>query len=155
MQTKIANPTTCEVGSVIIMLSTNTVHLAEIHRHIDEVYGEGAINGESMRKWCRLVKDGRTVVHDEQSGHANSSRGRFSWMPYMVATLHQIIITCFTTSRNFWPPRVWGVTVKQKTLSTTGWKAWQQLFSTNAYKSWSHHISLLKYVLTVWISSVM
>jgi len=101
MQTKIANPTTYEVGSVMMMLSTNNVHLAEVHRHIDEVCGEGAINEGSMRKWCRLVKEGRTVVHDEQSRHANSSRGRFLGMPHMVATLHQIIITCFATSRNF------------------------------------------------------
>lgn len=153
-RTNITNPATCEVGSVTMILNTNNVHLAEINSHIDEVLW-WRWNKGSMGKWCGVVKEGRTIVCDEQSGHTNSSSGRFSRMPHMVTTLHQIIITCFTTSRYFWQPRVWGVTMKQKTLCTTGWKAWQQPFSTNAYKSWSHNISALMYVSAVWRSSVM
>jgi hypothetical protein len=45
MQTNIANPATCEVGSVTLILNTNNVHLAEINSHIDEGCGEGGING--------------------------------------------------------------------------------------------------------------
>jgi hypothetical protein len=50
-------------------IKAQNVRAAEIHKQIVEVYGEGALNEGNVRKWCRLFKDGRTNVHDEeQSG---------------------------------------------------------------------------------------
>jgi hypothetical protein len=38
----------------------------EVHRHIVEVYAEGAMNEGNVRKWCQMFKEGRTEVHDEK-----------------------------------------------------------------------------------------
>jgi transposase len=38
--------------------------------NLTAVYGEGAMNELSVRKWCRMFNEGRTNVHDEErSGH--------------------------------------------------------------------------------------
>jgi hypothetical protein len=69
MNVKDEDPATCEVQTVIGLLNTKNVHLAEIHRQIVEVYGKNAMNEGNVRKWCWLFKEGRTNVHDkEQSG---------------------------------------------------------------------------------------
>jgi hypothetical protein len=39
---------------------------AEIHRQIVEVYDEWTVNEGNASKWCRLFKEGRTNVHDEE-----------------------------------------------------------------------------------------
>jgi hypothetical protein len=39
---------------VIRFLNAKNVRPAEIHRHIVEVYGEGAMKAGSVREWCRL-----------------------------------------------------------------------------------------------------
>jgi hypothetical protein len=49
--------------------------------------------------------------------------------PHTVLTLLHVIITCFSTSRNFWPARFWGETKRQKTLCRTGWRVWRRLFA--------------------------
>jgi len=54
------------VRSIMRFLNTKNVRLAEIWRRIVEVCGEGAMNGGNVRKWCRLFKEGRTNVHDEE-----------------------------------------------------------------------------------------
>jgi hypothetical protein len=66
MNMKIENPATCDVRMVIQFLKAKIVRPAKIHRKIVEVYGEGAINERSVRKWCRLFKDGRTNMQDEE-----------------------------------------------------------------------------------------
>jgi hypothetical protein len=53
------------VRSVIRFLNAKNSSPAEIYRQIVEVYGEGVMNEESVRKWCRLFNSGRTNVHDE------------------------------------------------------------------------------------------
>jgi hypothetical protein len=40
MNTKIENPTTCELRLVVRFLNAKNVCPVEIHRHIAEVYGE-------------------------------------------------------------------------------------------------------------------
>jgi hypothetical protein len=79
----------------------------EIHRHIVEVYDEGAMNDGNVRKWCELFKGHRTdLPDDEQSRHANSSSGRFSSIFHTVLTLHLVIITFLSASSKFWSARV-------------------------------------------------
>jgi hypothetical protein len=46
--------------------------------------------------------------------------------------LHQLFITCFSTSRSFWLAIVWGVVKRPKTVCTTGWEAWWWSHSANA-----------------------
>jgi hypothetical protein len=39
---------------------------AKIHRELcAAVYGQTVITGRAVRQWCRMFKDGRTNVHDE------------------------------------------------------------------------------------------
>jgi hypothetical protein len=61
MNTRIEYPAICEVQLVIRFLNAKNVRPAEIHRHIVEVYGEGAMKAGGVREWCRLFKEGRTM----------------------------------------------------------------------------------------------
>lgn len=54
----------CEIRSVIRFLNAKNVRLCDIHRCILQVYGEGVMNIQNARKWCRLFTEGRTEVHD-------------------------------------------------------------------------------------------
>jgi hypothetical protein len=93
--------------SVIKFLNAKKVRPAEIHKKIFEVYGIGAMNEGIVRKWCRLFKVGTINVPDEErSGRANSSSCKFYSILHTVPTLHQVIITCFSISRNVWPATV-------------------------------------------------
>jgi len=58
---KIEIPAICEVQLVIWLLKAKIVRLAEMHSQIDEVYGEGAMNNKSVRKWHQLFKEGCTT----------------------------------------------------------------------------------------------
>jgi hypothetical protein len=52
------------VRQLIRFLNAKNIRLAEIHRQVVEVYGEGEENKGNARKWCRLFKEGNTNVHD-------------------------------------------------------------------------------------------
>jgi hypothetical protein len=107
VNTKIKNPATFEMQSAIGFLNAKTVCQVEIHRQTVEVYSEGAENKENMRKWCWLFREGRTNVYDEKrNGHTVAQSRKFSRILLTVLTLHKVIITCFSTSRNFWQARV-------------------------------------------------
>jgi len=61
----INNPASCEVRAVIrFLLARNNA--AEIHRQLCEVYGPNVMSESEVRQWCRLFKEGRTNVHDEE-----------------------------------------------------------------------------------------
>jgi hypothetical protein len=46
-------------------LSAKNILLAEISRQIVKVYGDGAINEMGRKKWCLLLKEGRSDLHDD------------------------------------------------------------------------------------------
>ena len=71
-----------------------------------DVRDEGAMNESYVRKWCRLFKEGKTNVNDEERS------GKLSTILRTFPALHYVIITCFSTSKkkNLWPPRVCEVT---------------------------------------------
>jgi len=62
----INNPTSYEVRTVIRFLLARNNNVAEIHRQLCEVYGLNVISESKVRQWCRLFKEGRTNVHDEE-----------------------------------------------------------------------------------------
>ncbi|GBM49535.1 hypothetical protein AVEN_108772-1 [Araneus ventricosus] len=65
----IADPSDCEVRSVIRFLNVNNVKQTEIHRQLVEIYGENVMTDGMVRKWVRQFNDGRTSGLDEaQSG---------------------------------------------------------------------------------------
>jgi hypothetical protein len=55
----------CEVWSVIWFL--NTKMFIQLNSQADyRMYGEGTMNKGNVRKWCWLLKEGKTNVHDEE-----------------------------------------------------------------------------------------
>ena len=69
MNAPISNPAECEVRGVIRVLQAENVRPSEIHRRRVAVYGEHVMNTASVRKWCKMFRNGRTDVHDtERSG---------------------------------------------------------------------------------------
>jgi hypothetical protein len=61
----ITNPTDCEVRLAIPFLNVKTIHPAETHCKLVEVYGEGVVIEGNVRKWCRMFNGERTDVHNE------------------------------------------------------------------------------------------
>ena len=69
MNALISNSADCEVRGVIRFLQAENVRPSEIHQRLVAVYGEHVMNVDSVRKWCTMFTNGRTVVHDaERSG---------------------------------------------------------------------------------------
>ena len=69
MNAPISNPADCEVRGVIRFLQAENVRPSEIHRRLVAVYGKHVMNAASVRKWCKMFRNGRTDVHDaERSG---------------------------------------------------------------------------------------
>lgn len=70
---------------------------------------KNVIKCNEQREWEEIVSavQKRTnVLDEERSGGTNSLGGEFQRICQTFLTLHQMIITCFLTSRNFWPVRV-------------------------------------------------
>jgi transposase len=62
----IDNTASCEILAVIRFLHAKNMNAAEIHRELCMViYGQN-VSEETIRQWCRMFKDGRTNVHDEE-----------------------------------------------------------------------------------------
>jgi len=47
-------------------LQAENVRPSEIHRRLVAVYGEHVMNTASVRKWCKMFRNGRTDVHDAE-----------------------------------------------------------------------------------------
>ena len=69
MNAPISNPADCEVRGVFRFLQVENVRPSEIHRRLVAACGEHVMNAVSVRKWCRVFRNGRTDVLDaERSG---------------------------------------------------------------------------------------
>ena len=55
----------CEIPFVICCLNARNVLPSEIHHQICQVYGDNAMSDGMVRKWVRLLNEGRENVHDE------------------------------------------------------------------------------------------
>jgi hypothetical protein len=54
------NPASCEIRAVIRFLHAKNMSAGEIHHELCMVvYGQNAMNGETVRQWCRMFKDGQ------------------------------------------------------------------------------------------------
>jgi hypothetical protein len=68
----IDNPASCKIRTVIRFLHATKLTPAQIHRELcAAVYGQNVMSEGTVRQWCRMFKDGRTNVHDEEEmvGH--------------------------------------------------------------------------------------
>jgi hypothetical protein len=72
MNALIPNPADCEVRGVIQFLQAErflqaeNVRPSEIHQTLVAVYGEHVMNAVSVQKWCTMIRNGRTDVHDAE-----------------------------------------------------------------------------------------
>jgi len=55
----------CEIRSVIRFLNARNVLPSEIHHQICQVYGENEMSDGMVRKWVRMLNEGRENVHNE------------------------------------------------------------------------------------------
>jgi hypothetical protein len=69
----IDNLTICEIYAVICFLYTKNMTAVEIHHELcATVYGQNAMSEGSVRQWCRMFKDARTNVYDEEKSGRSS-----------------------------------------------------------------------------------
>ncbi|CAL1291258.1 unnamed protein product [Larinioides sclopetarius] len=66
MPPPIESPADSEVRAVIRFLNTKGFKAADIHRRINDVYGENIMSAGMVQKWVRVFKDSRTNIHDEE-----------------------------------------------------------------------------------------
>jgi transposase len=72
----IDSPVSCEIRAVIRFLHVKNISSAEIHLELCAVYGQNLMSEGTVRQWCRMFKDGRTNVHDEErSGRPSAVSG--------------------------------------------------------------------------------
>jgi hypothetical protein len=63
----IDNSNTGKICAVFCFLYAKNTSALEIHRKLCMVvYGLNVMSEGTVRKWCRMFKDGRANVHDEE-----------------------------------------------------------------------------------------
>jgi hypothetical protein len=63
----IDNPTNCKIHALIRFLHAKNISAEEIHYELcPAVYGQNVMSEGTVRQWCRIFKDGRTDVHNEE-----------------------------------------------------------------------------------------
>jgi hypothetical protein len=62
----IDNPASWEIRVVIRFLHAKNKSSAEILSELCSIYGQNVMSEGTVRQWCRMFKDGRTNVHDEE-----------------------------------------------------------------------------------------
>jgi len=55
----------CKIRPVIRFLNARNVLPSEIHHQICQVYGDNALSDGMVKKWVRMLNEGRENVHDE------------------------------------------------------------------------------------------
>jgi hypothetical protein len=60
------NLASCEIRAFIRFLRSKSMSAAEIYRELCAVYNPSVINEGTVRQWCRMFKDGRTIIQDEE-----------------------------------------------------------------------------------------
>jgi hypothetical protein len=62
----IGKPVSCEIHAVIRFIRAKNIITAKTHRELCTVCGQNVTSGGAVRQRCRMFKDGRTNVHDEE-----------------------------------------------------------------------------------------
>jgi hypothetical protein len=52
------NPASCKIRAVIRFLGAKNMSAAEVHNELCTVYDQNAKSEETVRKWCKIFKDG-------------------------------------------------------------------------------------------------
>jgi hypothetical protein len=62
----IDNPASRKIHAVICFLQAKNLSSAEIYNELCAVYGQNVMSERTVTQWCRMLKDGRTNIHDEE-----------------------------------------------------------------------------------------
>jgi hypothetical protein len=62
----IDNQASCKIRAVIRFLHATIMGAVKIQGELCAVYGQNIMSDGIIRQWCRMFKDGRTNVHDEE-----------------------------------------------------------------------------------------
>jgi hypothetical protein len=55
------NPASCEIRAVTSFFYDNKKRAAKIHPELCAVYGLNVMSERTVRQWCRMFKDGKTL----------------------------------------------------------------------------------------------
>jgi hypothetical protein len=66
MSPAIDNLASCEIHDLIRFLHAKIMSVAEIHRELCAVYCPNLMSEGTVTQWCRMFKNGRINVHDEE-----------------------------------------------------------------------------------------
>jgi hypothetical protein len=55
----------------------------EIHCELCAVYGQNVMSDGSVRQWCRILKDGRTNVHNEVRSGRKTITSDETWVSFV------------------------------------------------------------------------
>jgi hypothetical protein len=53
------NPISCEIHAIICFLHAKNMSAVEIHCELCTVYSQNVLSEETVRQWCRMIKDGQ------------------------------------------------------------------------------------------------
>jgi hypothetical protein len=62
----IYNPASCVIWTVIRFLRAKNMSAVKIHYKLCVDYGQIIMSEGTVRQWCKMFKDGRTNVHNEE-----------------------------------------------------------------------------------------
>jgi hypothetical protein len=70
----IDNLVSCKICTVIHFLHAKNISAEEIHHELCEVYKQNVISEGTVRRWCRMFKDGQTnfMMKSEVVDHLKS-----------------------------------------------------------------------------------
>jgi hypothetical protein len=60
------NPASCEIRAVIRLLRAIIMNHVQICRELCAVYEQNVMSERTVRQWCRMFKNGRKNIHDEE-----------------------------------------------------------------------------------------
>jgi hypothetical protein len=86
MKVPVVAPARCKLRSVIKILLVKKIPPIEIHRQLEEVYGEKCMNVNNVRKWGREFFAGCLSVYDEERS------GRLSHSDETVRKVEELVL---------------------------------------------------------------
>jgi hypothetical protein len=66
------NPASCEIRVFVLFLHAKIMSAAEMNLELCAVYGQILMSEGIIRQWCRMFKDRRTNIHDEERSGRSS-----------------------------------------------------------------------------------
>lgn len=103
-------------SEILLVVKCGRWQVSKLWNTKEVAAGNSESRARSTDKWSLSHDNARPALQFLHGHLSKSSRGKFSNILHPVLTLHYVIITCFSTSRN-----AWGVAKGQRTLCKAVW----------------------------------